>query len=423
MHISKKIEMVACPGFLFRIMRKEHKLTLKCLTVDVGMSESHYSKVESGQIIPSMDVNDRMIGFYQLSTCKVYQADFTLEIIDHYLSDICNGHFHLEIWQKWCHIHQESFYLLYPYAMETCVHFLASFRYLTFVDHYKHVIPFKKWLPLRLQALWEACSQLAFSFARDQRQYQQCKQAYEKLNIHDFDEIVQLAKLYMDLNTEQYVSFLENYHQTEAMLSSYWKQELIICKAIYAQRMVQPEVALVLLKKVQTIAKQNAQAMRVDFINGCLGWIYVLCGQYDLAVPYLESTTDLNQIFALAFSYYQLGQLEKIHPLLIYENKGNRVYFLYFQWIRYVIFHPYGKMALSTLLKIEKEYAIHGNNEDISFLYCLLINHFSHCHLEKQSYYYLMQYFQLQNKNMQKRQRLASSLCYNESGDKNESDI
>ena len=68
MHISKKIEMVACPGFLFRIMRKEHKLTLKCLTVDVGISESYYSKVESGQIIPSMDVNDRMIGFYQLYT-------------------------------------------------------------------------------------------------------------------------------------------------------------------------------------------------------------------------------------------------------------------------------------------------------------------------------------------------------------------
>lgn len=219
MHISKKIEMVACPGFLFRIMRKEHKLTLKCLTVDVGISESYYSKVESGKIIPSMDVNDRMIGFYQLSTCKVYQADFTLEIIDQYLSDICNGHFHLEIWQKWCHTHQESFYLLYPYAMETCVHFLASFRYLTFVDHYKYVVPFKKWLPLRLQALWESCSQLAFSFTRDQHQYQQCKQAYEKLSIHDFDEIVRLAKLYMYLNTEQYISFLENYHQTEAMLS------------------------------------------------------------------------------------------------------------------------------------------------------------------------------------------------------------
>lgn len=88
-----------------------------------------------------------------------------------------------------------------------------------------------------------------------------------------------------------------------------------------------------------------------------------------------------------------------------------------------MIFHPYGKMALSTLLKIEKEYAIHRNNEDISFLYRLLINHFSHCHLEKQAYDYLMQYFQLQNKNMQKRQRLASSLCYNESGDENESNI
>ena len=378
-----------CPAFLFKIERKRLDQTLKYIAVETKMSESYYSKVENGSIKPSVDSIHALLNAYQISVDQAYKLNVNLEEISQQLSAIQTGQFSHRQCLKWLDAHQNSFYLLYFYVLESCTDLLSHYNYFSFIDHFRKIEPFVSFLPEYLYSLLYACGLLAFALAKDRVHYDQCQQVYQQLETANEPEIIALAQLYYDLNFEDYVAYLEHFPSALKQESSYWEHEILITKAIYANHMKNPQKAIQILNKILLFEQSNRYNDRINFIKECLGWMYIFIREYVHAIDYFESLDNLKQVFGQAYAYYRLGNPKKAIELLNRRSNSNQLHHLFTQWLKYMIKYPYGKTALSTLYRIEKKYAENLNWETRHFLYERLFEHLSHLHYEKEAILYL----------------------------------
>lgn len=193
--------------------------------------------------------------------------------------------------------HQNSFYLLYFYVLESCTDLLSHYNYLSFIDHFKKIEPFASFLPEYLYSLLYACGLLAFALAKDRVHYNQCQQVYQQLETMNESEIVTLAQLYDDLNFEDYVTYLEHFPSALKQKSSYWEHEVLITKAAYANHMKNPQKAIQILNKILRFEQENKYYERINFINECLGWTHIFIREYLQAIDYFDPLCSLNQVF------------------------------------------------------------------------------------------------------------------------------
>ena len=291
------------------------------------------------------------------------------------------------------HIKIVFIYFIFTF-LESCADLLSHYNYFSFIDHFRKIEPFVSFLPEYLYSLLYACGLLAFALAKDRVLYDQCQQVYQQLETVNEPEIIALAQLYYDLSFEDYVAYLEHFPNSLKQESSYWEHEILITKAAYANHMKNPQKAIQILNKILLFEQSNRYTDRINFIKECLGWTHIFIREYLQAIDYFDPLCSLNQVFGQAYAYYRIEEPQKAIALLDTVNSPNQLYRLFFQWLRYTIKYPYGKTALSTLYRIEKNFVQTLNWETRHFLYEQLYDHLSHLHNEKEALLYLQKLIQ-----------------------------